>query len=76
MSTRFESEKDLDRETKAVNLFCNKYGLTFEKLSPNDIDFKIYKNGKFLFYLEVKGRLRDLNDCYPWPIAGRKLLKM
>ncbi len=76
MSTRFESEKDLDRETKAVNLFCNEYGLTFEKLSPNDIDFKIYKNGKFLFYLEVKGRLRNLNDCYPLPIAVRKLLKM
>lgn len=76
MSTRFESEKDLDRETKAVNLFCNEYGLTFEKLSPNDIDFKIYKNGKFLFYLEVKGRLRKLKECYPLPIAVRKLLKM
>jgi hypothetical protein len=76
MSIRFESKKDLGRETKAVNLFCSEYGLTFEKLSPNDIDFKVFKNGKFLFYLEVKGRLKDLNDCYPLPIAVRKLLKM
>ena len=48
MSIRFESGKDLERETKAVTLFCDEYGLTFEKLSPNDIDFKIYKDGKFV----------------------------
>ena len=76
MSVRFENQKDLDREDKAVKLFCDEYGLTYEKLSPNDIDFKIYKNGKFLFYLEVKGRLRNLKRCYPLPIAVRKLLKM
>jgi len=76
MSVRFENQKDLEREDKSVNLFCDKYDLTYEKLAPNDIDFKIYKNGKFLFYLEVKGRLRSLQDCYPLPIAVRKLLKM
>jgi len=47
MSIRFESGKDLERETKAVTLFCDEYGLTFEKLSPNDIDFKIYNDGMF-----------------------------
>ena len=76
MSVRFESQKDLDRESKAVKLFCDEYNLTSEKLSPNDIDFKIYKDGKFLFYLEVKGRIRNLQDCFPLPIAVRKLLKM
>lgn len=76
MSVRFENQTDLDRESKAVKLFCDEYGLTSEKLSPNDIDFKIYKNGKFLFYLEVKGRLRELGNCYPLPIAVRKILKM
>ncbi len=76
MSVRFENKVDLDRESKAVKLFCDEYGLTSEKLSPNDIDFKIYKNGRFLFYLEVKGRLRKLSECYPLPIAVRKILKM
>jgi len=76
VSVRFESQKDLDRESKAVKLFCDEYNLTSEKLSPNDIDFKIYKDGKFLFYLEVKGRIRNLQDCFPLPIAVRKLLKM
>ena len=76
MSIRFESKKDLERETKAVTLFCDEYGLTFEKLSPNDIDFKIYKDDKCVFYLEVKGRLKTMHDCFPLPIAVRKLLKM
>ena len=76
MSIRFESKKDLERENKAVKLFCNEYGLTYEKLSPNDIDFKIYKDGKFVFYLEVKGRLKTMYECFPLPIAVRKLLKM
>ena len=76
MSVRFESQKDLDRENKAVKLFCDEYDLTSEKLSPNDIDFKIYKDGEFLFYLEVKGRIRTLQECFPLPVAVRKLLKM
>ena len=41
------------------------YDLTSEKLSPNDIDFKIYKDGEFLFYLEVKGRIRTLQEMLP-----------
>ena len=76
MSFRFESQKDLDRESKAVKLFCNEYDLKSEKLSPNDIDFKIYKDGEFLFYLEVKGRIKTLQECFPLPVAVRKLLKM
>jgi hypothetical protein len=76
VSVRFESQKDLDRENKAVKLFCDEYDLTSEKLSPNDIDFKIYKDGEFLFYLEVKGRIRTLQECFPLPVAVRKLLKM
>tara|TARA_R100001530_G_scaffold136269_1_gene116122 strand:+ start:1014 stop:1436 length:423 start_codon:yes stop_codon:yes gene_type:complete len=76
MSIRFENQKDLERESKAVSLFCKEYGLTFEKLSPNDIDFKIYNKTGFLFYLEVKGRMKSLSECYPLPIAVRKLIKI
>ena len=53
MSVRFENQVDLERETKAVTLFCNTYGLKFAKLGLHDVDFKIYKNGKFLFYFAV-----------------------
>mgnify|MGYP005988867645 CR=1 FL=1 len=76
-TTRFETKSDLDRETKAVELFCSTYNLVYKKLGSNDIDFKIYKrDGSFLFYLEVKGRLRTLEYCYPLPLSIRKLHKM
>ncbi len=76
MSVRFESSVDLERETKAVTLFCDTYGLTFAKLGLHDVDFKIYNKDVFLFNLEVKGRIKTLNECFPLPIAVRKLLKM
>lgn len=76
MSVIFETKKDLDREEKAVSLFCKEYGLTYGKLHRLDIDFKIYKDNKFVFYLEVKGRMRKLNECYPLPISVKKLIKI
>mgnify|MGYP001166886951 FL=1 len=77
MTTRFENKNDLNRENKSCLFFCNLYNYTFEKLGDNDIDFKIYdKDKNFIFYLEVKGRLKKISDAYPLPVAIRKLLKM
>ncbi|QDP51084.1 MAG: hypothetical protein Unbinned3907contig1000_27 [Prokaryotic dsDNA virus sp.] len=76
MSIRFENKKDLERENKAVSFFCKLYGFTFKKLGDNDVDFAIIKNNRIICYLEVKGRNRYLNDCYPLPVAIRKLLKL
>lgn len=76
MSVRFENSVDIERETKAVTLFCDTYGLTFAKLGLHDVDFKIYNKDVFLFNLEVKGRIKTLYECFPLPIAVRKLLKM
>ena len=76
MSKSFETNKDLTREDKASNLFCSKYGYTKEKLGSWDIDFKIYKDNKFIGYLEVKGRNSTLANSYPLPVADRKIKKM
>tara|TARA_R110001583_G_scaffold87009_6_gene226996 strand:- start:1782 stop:2213 length:432 start_codon:yes stop_codon:yes gene_type:complete len=73
---RFERQVDLDREIKAVSLFCSLYGFTFKKLGDNDIDFIIYENNKFLSYLEVKGRNRNILNSYPLPVSIRKLFRM
>ena len=76
MSIRFENKTDLEREYKAVNLFCDIYGYEFKKLGDNDIDFIITKNGLFICYLEVKGRKKNISNCYPLPVAIRKLFKL
>jgi hypothetical protein len=73
---RFETNKDLDRELNCINLFCHTFDITFEKLTENDVDFSLYKDGKLIAYAEVKGRNRTVLDAYPLPIACRKLVKL
>jgi hypothetical protein len=73
---RFETNKDLDRELNCIDLFCDTFGITFEKLNENDIDFSLYKDEKLIAYAEVKGRNRNISEAYPLPIACRKLVKL
>lgn len=72
---RFENESDLDRETKAIKIFCEKFKATYKKLGENDIDFCVKKKDK-ICYIEVKGRNRNLIDAYPLPLAARKMVKL
>ena len=73
---RFEKKEDLERELKCIDFFCNTFELTYTKLGENDIDYSLHKNGKLLYYAEVKGRNRNISDAYPLPIACRKLVKL
>lgn len=76
MAIRFEKQKDLERENKASDFFCDIFGFTKKKLDKNDIDFEVYAEGNFKFYLEVKGRLKNIADSYPLPVSVKKLTKM
>lgn len=75
--TTFETETDLLREKKAIELFVSIFGGSYKKLDPNDIDYKIFDKDKNLIaYAEVKGRIRTMKTSYPLPIAARKLVKL
>jgi hypothetical protein len=75
--TYFETEQDLIRERKAIEKFVSIFGGSFQKLSQNDIDYKVFdKDKKLIAYVEVKGRLRNIANAYPLPIACRKLVKL
>ena len=74
---RFENDLDLSREKKAINYFVKRFQGSFKKLGPNDIDYKIFdKDGNLIAYAEVKGRYRTLANCYPLPVAARKVVKL
>jgi len=73
---KFESKKDLEREELAINFFCNQFNLTYQKLDEFDIDYNIFKDGKHIANVEVKGRLKTIAESYPLPIAVRKILKL
>lgn len=74
---RFETEKDLTREKRAIQKFVDRFGGSFKKLDPNDVDYRVYdKNNRLIAYAEVKGRYRSLSQAYPLPIAARKVVKL
>lgn len=77
ITMRFEGKTDLERESKAINKFLSIFNGSAEKLGPHDVDYKILdENKKPICYAEVKGRIRDMKDAYPLPIAARKLVKL
>jgi hypothetical protein len=75
--TIFETETDLSREKKAIDLFVSIFGGSYKKLDPQDIDYKIFdKDNNLIAYAEVKGRLRSMKLSYPLPVSARKLVKL
>jgi hypothetical protein len=73
----FETEEDLRREKKAIEIFVNIFGGSYQKLDPRDIDYKIFDKDKNLIaYAEVKGRIRTMSNSYPLPISARKVVKL
>lgn len=74
---RFESQKDLDREKKAIRTFVNRFSGSFKKLGPDDIDYRVYdKDENLISFVEVKGRYRKMTDAFPLPVAARKVVKL
>ena len=74
---RFESNTDITRERRAVEYFVKRFEGSYKKLGPNDIDYKIFDKDKNLIaYAEVKGRYRSISNCYPLPVACRKVVKL
>jgi hypothetical protein len=73
----FETEQDLIREKKAIELFVKIFDGSFKKLDPHDIDYKVFdKDNNLIAYAEVKGRIRTIRDAYPLPISVKKLIKL
>ena len=51
----FEPDQDLKKEKQAVELYLQRAGGTYKKLSPDDVDFRLYTNTKTnIGYAEVK----------------------
>lgn len=74
---RFESDKDLSRERKAIDTFVKVFKGSHKKLGPDDIDCKVFdKDNKLIAYAEVKGRLMNMSNAYPLPIALQKIVKL
>ena len=75
--TIFETDQDLIREKKAIEIFVKVFDGSFKKLDPYDVDYKVFDKEKNLIaYAEVKGRIKTIRDAYPLPISVKKLIKL
>lgn len=75
--TTFSNSEDVRREKKAIELFVNMFNGSYQKLDPQDIDYKVFdKNNKLIAYAEVVIRVKNMSTAYPLPIPAKKLVKL
>lgn len=66
-----------EKKQKAIQTFTKTFGGNFEKLSPTDIDYKVYDSNKVpIAYAEIVIRNRPIRDAYPLPIYASRLVKL
>ena len=71
-----ESE-ELRREKRAIDLFVNIFNGSYQKLDPNDIDYKVFNSeGQLIAYAEVGSRIKTMRDAYPLGVTARKMVKL
>lgn len=69
--------EQLRREKRAIDLFVNIFGGSYQKLDQNDIDYKVFSaDGQLIAYAEVSSRVRTMRDAYPLPIQAKKMIKL
>lgn len=66
-----------ERKAKAITTFTKTFGGNYDKLSPQDIDYKIYDSNKVpIAYAEVVIRNRTIREAYPLYIQASRLVKL
>lgn len=76
MPMQYQSEEQR-REKRAIDLFVSLFDGSYQKLDPNDIDYKVFDKDKNLIaYAEVVSVFRVMRESYPAPISAKKLLKL
>lgn len=72
-----QQSEQLRREKRAIDLFVNMFGGSYQKLDKNDIDYKVFSaDGQLIAYAEVSSRVRTMRDAYPLPIQAKKMIKL
>lgn len=72
-----QQSEQLRREKRAIDLFVNMFGGSYQKLDQNDIDYKVFSaDGQLIAYAEVSSRVRTMRDAYPLPIQAKKMIKL
>jgi hypothetical protein len=73
----YQHNDELKREKRAIDTFVSLFDGSYQKLDPNDIDYKVFdKDNNLIAYAEVSHRIRTLRDAYPLFISAKKVIKL
>ena len=68
---------DQVRKTKAIEKFVSIFKGTYEKLSPTDVDYRVFdKNGKLIAYISVVPMLKNISIVYPLKVSLEEMTKL
>ena len=74
---QLQSSEEQRREKRAIDLFVNMFGGSYQKLDPNDIDYKVFdSSGQLIAYAEVGSRVKTMRDAYPLSMTAKKMVKL
>jgi hypothetical protein len=74
---QLQQNEELRREKRAIDCFVNMFSGSYQKLDPNDIDYKVFDSeNKLIAYAEVSSRIKTIRDAYPLSVSAKKLLKL
>lgn len=64
-------------ESKAITTFTNLFSGSFKKLSPGDIDFKVFdKSNTLIAYAEVCVKRMPIRSSYPLSVDAEVLVRL
>jgi len=73
----FESEHDTIRKKKAADRFVSLFKGSHARLSPEDVDYKIFNSsGHLIAYAEIVVRMKNMSNAYDLPIPIARLSKL
>tara|TARA_R100000655_G_scaffold69809_1_gene107993 strand:- start:251 stop:844 length:594 start_codon:yes stop_codon:yes gene_type:complete len=69
--------KNMDKKTKAIKKFVERFKGAYKKLDPADIDYRISdKDGNIIAYAEVTVITKYIANCYPLTVHSSKAVKL
>ena len=64
-------------EAEAIELFTKMFNGSYSKLSPTDVDYKVFdEKGTLIAYVNVVKRVKSIHNAYPLPVKAKGVTKL
>lgn len=64
------------RKQKAIDTFISTFGGSYQPQAKGDVDYKVFKDGELIAYMEVTPRYKTIAMAYPLIIQAARAVKL